>query len=123
MSPTSRVALVRRPSSRLADGLVTHLTRQPVDYDLACRQWDSYVQTLETEGWATIEVPPADDCPDSVFVEDTMVVYGRIAVIARSRQSQARSAEVRRAITEVRVARRAVGRGSPADGDRLPRER
>ncbi len=29
-------------------------------------------------------MPPADDCPDGVFVEDTMVVYGDLAVIARS---------------------------------------
>jgi dimethylargininase len=28
-------------------------------------------------------VPPADDCPDAVFVEDTVVVYGDLAVISR----------------------------------------
>jgi dimethylargininase len=28
-------------------------------------------------------VPPADDCPDSVFVEDTMVVFGGTVVISR----------------------------------------
>jgi dimethylargininase len=28
-------------------------------------------------------VPPAEDCPDSVFVEDTVVVYGDRAVITR----------------------------------------
>ena len=30
------------------------------------------------------EVEPAPECPDSVFVEDTVVVYGDLAVIARS---------------------------------------
>ena len=34
-------------------------------------------------GWTTHEVPAAPDCPDSVFVEDTMVVYGDLAVICR----------------------------------------
>jgi dimethylargininase len=35
-------------------------------------------------------VPPADDCPDAVFVEDTVVVYGDLAVIARPGADQRR---------------------------------
>jgi dimethylargininase len=81
MIPGQR-ALVRRPGPRLADGLVTHIERQPVDVPLALRQWDAYVRALEDNGWSTVEVPPADDCPDAVFVEDTMVVYRNVAVIA-----------------------------------------
>jgi dimethylargininase len=76
-------ALVRRPSLRLAEGLVTHIERQPVDAQLASAQWRAYVDALRACDWRTIEVPPADDCPDSAFVEDTMVVYGDVAVIAR----------------------------------------
>ena len=76
-------ALVRRPGPRLADGLLTHIERVPVDDDLAARQWEAYVEALRAEGWETIEVPPADDCPDAVFVEDTVVVYGDLAVISR----------------------------------------
>lgn len=76
-------ALVRRPGPLLTEGLVSHRERAPVDLDLARRQWDGYVDALETEGWETIEVTPADDCPDAVFVEDTVVVYGDLAVIAR----------------------------------------
>jgi dimethylargininase len=76
-------ALVRRPGPRLAEGLLTHLSRTPVDLDLARRQWHGYVDALQAEGWETIEVPPADDCPDAVFVEDTVVVYGDLAVISR----------------------------------------
>lgn len=76
-------ALVRRPSRHLADGLLTHLERRPVDVDLARRQWDGYVDALAAEGWDIVEVPPADDCPDAAFVEDTAVVYGDLAVIAR----------------------------------------
>ena len=62
---------------------MTHLERQPVDLDLARRQWDGYVAALHDAGWETIEVPPAEDCPDSVFVEDTVVMYGDRAVISR----------------------------------------
>jgi len=78
-----RRALVRRPSSRLAEGLVTHIDRQPVDVDLAISQWSAYVDALHSAGWETLEVPPVDDCPDGVFVEDTVVMYGDRAVITR----------------------------------------
>lgn len=80
----TRHALVRRPSPRLADGIVTHISRSDdVDPELAQRQWDGYVAALRGAGWVTHEVPAAPDCPDSVFVEDTMVVYGDLAVICR----------------------------------------
>jgi dimethylargininase len=76
-------ALVRRPSSRLSEGIVDHIERIPVDYELAANQWEHYVALLHRYGWETIEVERADDCPDSVFVEDTMVVYKNAAMIAR----------------------------------------
>jgi dimethylargininase len=76
-------ALVRRPSSKLADGLVTHIERQTVNVALAERQWRDYVSALDDTGWHPVEVPAADDCPDSVFVEDTVVVFGQLAVITR----------------------------------------
>ena len=53
-----KLALVRRPGPRVAEGLVTHLERSPVDPDLALRQWQGYVDALHAEGWRTIEVPP-----------------------------------------------------------------
>ena len=55
----NKLALVRRPSPRLAEGLVTHIERVPVDVELALRQWQGYVAALRAEGWETIEVPPA----------------------------------------------------------------
>lgn len=93
-------ALVRRPSPRLAEGLLTHLERVPVDADLAVRQWQQYVDALTAAGWSTVEVPPIDDCPDGVFVEDTMVVFGNVAVIARAGADERRpeAAEAARAV-------------------------
>jgi dimethylargininase len=76
-------ALVRPPGPRLADGIVTHLARQPVDVDLANLQWRAYVDALEANGWSTIHVPGVDDCPDAVFIEDTAVVYRDLAVVTR----------------------------------------
>ncbi len=78
----AKLALVRRPSSRMDEGLITHIERTPIDLGLARRQWQGYVDALTGAGWRTIEVEPADDCPDSVFVEDTVVVYADLAVIA-----------------------------------------
>ncbi|MFF8731374.1 dimethylargininase [Streptomyces sp. NPDC015171] len=89
----SKKALVRRPGPRLADGLVTHIEREKVDAGLAGEQWEAYVEGLRTHGWETIEVEPADDCPDSVFVEDTVVMYRNVALITRP------GAESRRAET------------------------
>jgi dimethylargininase len=76
-------ALVRRPGPRLEEGLLTHLDRVPVDVDKARRQWLGYIAALQAEGWELFEADPADDCPDAVFVEDTAVVYGHLAVITR----------------------------------------
>jgi dimethylargininase len=77
------IALVRRPGDRLPEGLVTHILRVPVDVDLARRQHAAYAAALAAGGWTVRQVAPADDCPDAVFVEDTVVVFGDLAVLAR----------------------------------------
>ncbi|WP_409060804.1 dimethylargininase [Streptomyces sp. SYP-A7185] len=79
----SRKALVRRPGPRLAEGLVTHVERTPVDAGLALAQWEAYADALRAHGWETVEVEPSDDCPDAVFVEDAVVVFRNVALIAR----------------------------------------
>ncbi|HTI74098.1 MAG TPA: arginine deiminase family protein [Mycobacterium sp.] len=84
-------ALVRRPGSRLAEGLVTHIERSSVDVTTAMRQWEGYLRAFVDAGWRVTEVEPAPGCPDSVFVEDTVVVYGDLAVIARSGAAERRS--------------------------------
>lgn len=79
-SPKS--AFVRRPSPRLADGLVTHIDRSDdVDAELAVDQWEQYVAALQNAGYETHEVEAAPDCPDGVFIEDALVVADRLAVV------------------------------------------
>jgi dimethylargininase len=78
-----RVALVRRPSSRMAEGITTHIERVPADAGLAARQHEAYVGALAGAGWTIREVPPADELADCAFVEDTVVVFGDLAVLAR----------------------------------------
>ncbi len=80
MAPTPRL-LVRRPSPRLADGELTHLQRSPVDPSLALRQWQDYVTVFADRGWAVTEIAPADEYPDGVFIEDTVVMVDDLAVI------------------------------------------
>ena len=78
---THGVALVRRPSSRLADGIVTHIDRHQVDAELAARQHAAYRAAVAGAGWTITEVASAEDHPDSVFVEDTVVVCDGLAVL------------------------------------------
>ncbi|MCW2527861.1 MAG: N(G),N(G)-dimethylarginine dimethylaminohydrolase [Pseudonocardiales bacterium] len=81
MMKAIRRALVRAPSARLADGITTHIDRVPVDVDLAARQWQGYVSAMADAGWDIQEVAPADECADSVFVEDSVVMFGPLAVL------------------------------------------
>jgi dimethylargininase len=82
-SKPAGTALVRRPSPRIGEGIVTYLDRRPVDPDRAFGQWRGYVAALETAGWKAVELEPADESPDGVFVEDTLVVCDGLAVVTR----------------------------------------
>jgi dimethylargininase len=79
----NRTGLVRQPSSRLADGIVTHISRTSIDVALAREQHAAYTGALSASGWAIEQAPPADDCPDSVFIEDTVVICEDLAVLTR----------------------------------------
>ncbi len=78
-----RRLLVRHPAPDLDDGELTHLERVPVDAALAADQWRRYVDVFRRAGWEIVELPPLPDHPDGAFVEDTVFVYGDLAVIAR----------------------------------------
>src|SRR5262249_18574679 len=76
-------ALVRRPSPRLAEGIVTHIERTPVELELARPQHAGCVPPLASDGFRLQHVRRADDCADSVFIEDAVVVCAGTAVITR----------------------------------------
>lgn len=94
------IALVRRPASSLADGMVTFIERSPIDLPLALRQWTAYVAVLQEAGWQIVEVPSDDTLPDSVFVEDTVVMFGDVAVLTNPNRPQ-RHPEIRDTATVV----------------------
>jgi dimethylargininase len=77
----------------MAEGIVTHVGRTEVDAAMAARQHTAYVSAIADAGWEISEVAPADELPDSAFVEDTVVVCGDLAVLARP-GADARQAEV-----------------------------
>ncbi len=91
VAPSPR-ALVRPPAVTLARGEVTHIARTPVDVALAVEQWRGYVDALAHAGFEIIEVAADDTLADSVFVEDAVVMLGRVAVLtspgALSRRSE-----------------------------------
>ncbi len=119
-----RSAFVRQPSPRLAEGLLTHVERSStVDFTLAQEQWSGYVEALRTAGYTMHEVDPAPDCPDSVFIEDAMVVAGDLMVItapgASSRAPEidgARAAALAHGLRVVDLADAPVGGDIALDG-------
>jgi dimethylargininase len=77
------VAFTRAVSPRLADCELTHLVRTPIDVDAALAQHGAYEHALAAAGFEVRRLPPLDDAPDGVFVEDTAIILGRCAVITR----------------------------------------
>jgi dimethylargininase len=113
--------LVRRPAESLADGIVTFIDREPLDLELAKRQWDGYVAALHRSGWPTVVIDGDDAMPDCVFVEDTVVMFGDLAVITNPRQP-ARNPEivaVQRTIEELGLETTAITDGTLDGGDVL----
>lgn len=117
----SQRALIRRPSPNLAQGLITHIDRVPIDIDLAVAQWHGYVDALTRNGWQTLEVPAAADCPDSVFVEDSVVMYGGTAVISNpgADERKPETAGTAATLRELGYPVRTMTRGSLDGGDVL----
>ena len=76
-------ALVRNVSPAMNRCELTHLERVPLDVDRAVEQHAAYVGVLEQLGCRVIYADPQPDLPDAVFVEDTAVVVGELAVLTR----------------------------------------
>ncbi|WP_285025179.1 dimethylargininase [Plantibacter sp. ME-Dv--P-122b] len=117
-----RIALVRMPASNLAEGLVTHLERTPIDAELADKQWDAYVAAFDAAGWDTTEVSWAEQLADSVFIEDAVIVIGDVAVVTRpgaeSRRPEIVAAETTARELGLRI-HRIDGEGTLEGGDVL----
>lgn len=117
----SLVALVREVSPRLAACELTHMTRQPIDYDRAGAQHAAYVDLLNSLGCALRPLRPAPDQPDSVFVEDTAVVLDEFAIVTRPGAASRRveTATVDPVLREYRPVRVVAAPGTLDGGDVL----
>jgi dimethylargininase len=78
-----RRAFTRAVSPRIAECVLTHLKRQPIDHLRAAQQHAAYEQALAQAGFEVIRLPELPDHPDGVFVEDTAILLRDVAIITR----------------------------------------
>src|SRR5689334_17647080 len=77
------IALTREPA-RLMDACeLTYREREQIDAETVARQHRAYCDALRACGAQVITLPPVDELPDSVFVEDTAIVLDELAVLTR----------------------------------------
>ncbi len=115
------LALTRAVSPAIGRCELSHLQRTSIDPAAAARQHDLYRAALQDLGCTIVEIPAADDLPDSVFVEDTAVVLDEVAIVARP-GAQSRRPEtqaVAEALMELRPLRRIEAPGTLDGGDVL----
>jgi dimethylargininase len=77
------LALTRSVPASISQCELTHLAREPIDRGRAVAEHAEYEAALERLGCRVQRLPDAPKLPDSVFVEDTAVVFDEVAVIAR----------------------------------------
>jgi dimethylargininase len=77
------VALTRAVPDCIGECELTHLSRAPIDVEVARGQHAAYERALAALGCEVRHVPAAHDAPDSVFVEDAAIVLDEIAIITR----------------------------------------
>jgi dimethylargininase len=94
------IAYTRAVSPALPACVLTHLARAPIDIGRAMAQHAAYEQALADAGCTLRRLPDLPDAPDGVFVEDTAILLGQHAIIARpgATSRAAETASVSRAL-------------------------
>jgi dimethylargininase len=77
------IALTRAVPPSIDRCELTHRQREPIDYARAVGEHAAYEACLRRVGCRVERLPDLPENPDSVFVEDTAVVFDGIAVMAR----------------------------------------
>ena len=92
-----KIAITRRVSPAINQCELTHLAREPIDYERACAQHKQYEDALRSLGMEVISLDAEPDLPDSVFVEDVALVLDECAIMlnpgATSRRPEVASVE------------------------------
>jgi dimethylargininase len=100
------IAITRAISPAITRCELTHLSRQTIDLDVARAQHREYEQRLADAGCSIVRLETSEDMPDSVFVEDTAVVFDELAVITRPGAASRRGETM--AVAEALRSRRAL---------------
>jgi dimethylargininase len=77
------LAIVREIPEALARCELSFVERTQIDLELARRQHEAYAQALAERGCELLRMRPLDEFADSVFVEDTALVFDELAVLTR----------------------------------------
>lgn len=87
--------IVKRPCSRITEGITSAPELGKPDYELALKQHDAYIEALKSCGVQVTVLEADENFPDSCFVEDTAVLTRKCAVItnpgAASRKGEVES--------------------------------
>jgi dimethylargininase len=89
----AKIAIVKPPSRSYQRCVSSHPLRRTVDFVRAQSQHKAYCTALEELGLDLIQLPPDDSKPDSCFVEDTAIIHGGKAFIARMTLNSRRGEE------------------------------
>ena len=73
--------IARRPCEALVNGITMSPELGKVNYQLALKQHDDYLQILNNIGLDVYVIPKDEHFPDSVFVEDAAVLTNKCAII------------------------------------------
>ena len=75
-------AIVRTPGRSVVNGLRDGEGCDP-DFDAVLAEHEAYVAALRLAGVEADVLPPEEDYPDSIFVEDTALVFGEGAILLK----------------------------------------
>jgi dimethylargininase len=115
------IAFTRDVSDAIVRCELTHLARQPIDLARARAEHRAYEARLAALGCDVRRLAAAPDLPDAVFVEDTAVVVGEVAVLARPGAASRRPelASMAEALAPLRPIVRVEAPGTLEGGDVL----
>jgi dimethylargininase len=74
--------IVKRPCSKITEGITSAPELGKPDYELALKQHDTYIEALKSCGVNVTVLEADEEFPDSCFVEDTAVLTRKCAIIS-----------------------------------------
>lgn len=98
------IAFTHQVSPRLSDAELTHVDPKAIDLDLAIEQHARYEDALRSLGADVRRLEVNVQCPDGVFIEDTMLVLPEV-LIATSMGVESRRAESGRVLEALELDR------------------